>query len=163
MMDLSGVTARPPRDTWTRERINEATRTSAALQTKALAAYLADRRDTATPTAMAALLLRVHRQDLLAPPSAALLVSILERVTSGKDRLKALLPAGTVIAHKTGTSGDTDGITAATNDVGIITLPGGAGHVVVAAFLSGARGDSAARAHALAVVGRSVFDHYLSR
>jgi beta-lactamase class A len=163
MMDFMGVTARPPRDTWTRERIIESSRTGAAAQTKALATYLADPRDMATPTAMVNLLLRVHRQDLLAKPSAARLVSILERVTTGKDRLKKLLPAGTVIAHKTGSSGDTDGITAATNDVGIITLPGGAGHVIVAAFLKEAHGDDAAREHALAVVGRAVFDHYAPR
>jgi hypothetical protein len=43
------------------------------------------------------------------------------------------------------------------------TLPGGAGHVVVAAFLSAARGDDEAREHALALVGRAVFDHYAPR
>jgi beta-lactamase class A len=37
------------------------------------------------------------------------------------------LPPGTVVAHKTGTWRE-----AATNDAGIITLPGGAGHVAIA-------------------------------
>ncbi len=163
MMDFVGVTAKPPRDTLTLARLLESCRVPDAVRTRALATYLADPRDTATPTATADLLLRVHRQDLLRKASSARLVSILERVTTGKDRLKALLPAGTVVAHKTGGSDVTDGVVAATNDVGIITLPGAAGHVIVAAFLKEARGDDAARAHALALVGRAVFDHYASR
>ncbi len=163
MMDYCGVTTRPPREAWTLDGIRAATRTGPAARSRAMAAYLADPRDTATPEAMAALLLRVHRQDLLAKPSAARLVDILERATTGKDRLRALLPAGTVVAHKTGTGEEADGVVSATNDVGIITLPGAAGHVVVAAFLSGARGDDASRAHALARVGKAVFDHYAPR
>ena len=163
MMDFCGVVTRPPRDAWTLDGIRAATVTGPAARARAQEAYLADPRDTATPEAMAELLLRVHRRDLLAPPSAARLVGILERVTTGKDRLRALLPAGTVVAHKTGTSDGADGMVAATNDVGIITLPGAAGHVVMAAFLRAARGDDAARAHALARVGKAVFDHYAAR
>jgi beta-lactamase class A len=163
MLDFCGVVPLPPRDTWTLQGVKAASATGPAGRSRGLATYLADPRDTATPEAMAALLLRVHRQDLLTRPSAARLVDILERVTTGKDRLRGLLPAGTVVAHKTGTSDEADGIVAATNDVGIITLPGAGGHVVVAAFLTTARGDDAARAHALARVGRAVFDHYAPR
>lgn len=164
MMDFCGVTAYPLRDSWTvegiREAIRAANRAAPDARSKALATYLADARDTATPEAMAGLLARVHWQDLLKKASAARLVAILERVGTGKDRLKGLLPAGTVVAHKTGTSDETDGITPTTNDVGIITLPGDAGHVVVVAFLAGSRGDGAARAHAIAQLGRAVFDHF---
>lgn len=164
MMDFVGVTARPPRDTWTLARLQEVfAAVPGDVRTRALATYLADPRDTATPTATVDLLLRVHRQDLLEKASAARLVSILERVTTGKDRLKGLLPAGTVVAHKTGMSDVTDGVVATTNDVGIITLPGNAGHVIVAAFLKSARDDDAARNHAMALVGRAVFDHYARR
>ena len=60
-------------------------------------------------------------------------------------------------------SDETDGIVAATNDVGIVTLPGGAGHVVIAAFVSESRGDDNARDHAIATVSRAVFDHYAPR
>jgi beta-lactamase class A len=160
MMDFMGVAVQPPRDTWTLEVLMPLMKTTPAARTKALATYLADPRDTATPEVMADLLLRVHRQDLLGKPSAARLVAILERVTTGKDRLRGLLPPGTVVAHKTGTSDATDGVTATVNDVGIVTLPGSGGHVVVAAFLSAARGDDAAQAHAIALVGRAAFDHY---
>lgn len=167
MMDFCGVAAYPPRDTWSvegiRRAIRAANRAAPGARSRALARYLTDARDTATPEAMAALLARIHHQDLLKKGSAARLVAILERVTTGKDRLKGLLPAGTVVAHKTGTSDETDGVTATVNDAGIITLPGGAGHVVVVAFLSGSHGDGAARAHAIAQLGRAVFDHYAAR
>ncbi|MEP7125195.1 MAG: class A beta-lactamase [Byssovorax sp.] len=167
MMDFCGVTVTPPRDTWTVEGIRAAIRAAnlaaPGARSRALKRYLDDARDTATPEAMAYLLVRVHQQDLLKKASAARLVSILERVGTGKDRLRGLLPVGTTVAHKTGTSDETDDITATTNDAGIITLPGGAGHLIVAAFLADARGDDAARAHAIALVARAAYDHYAPR
>ncbi len=55
--------------------------------------------------------------------------------TTGSKRLKGLLPLGTVVAHKTGYSGvNKQGITAATNDVGIVTLPSGQ-HFAIAVFV----------------------------
>ena len=41
----------------------------------------------------------------------------MERYQTGEARLKGILPEGTIVAHKTGTVGNT------TNDIGIITLP----------------------------------------
>jgi beta-lactamase class A len=168
MMDLCGVATYPPRDTWTVEGIREAVRSAdravPGARSKALPTYLADPRDTATPEAMASLLARVHRRDLLLKKeSAERLVAILERVQTGKNRLKGLLPPGTIVAHKTGGSDEVDGITATANDAGIITLPGGAGHVIVVAFLAGSHGNEEARNHAIAQLGRAVFDHYAPR
>ena len=59
----------------------------------------------------------------------ALLLSILRRCQTGEARLKGLLPAGTEVAHKTGTAAGIN------NDVGIITLPNGAGHIAIAVFI----------------------------
>ena len=168
MMDFCGVATYPPRDTWTVEGVREAVRSANRAvpdaRSKALATYLADPRDTATPEAMASLLARVHRRDLLLKKeSAERLVAILERVETGKKRLKGLLPPGTIVAHKTGGSDETDGILATANDAGIITLPGGAGHVIVVAFLAGSRGNKEALDHAIAQLGRAAFDHYVPR
>ena len=46
---------------------------------------------------------------------------------TGQDRIKKLLPNGTVVAHKTGTSGINKKTkeTAATNDLGVVSLPSG--------------------------------------
>ena len=48
--------------------------------------------------------------------------------TSSK-RIKGALPAGVRVEHKTG------GMPGVINDAGIITLPGGKGHIAIAAFL----------------------------
>ena len=49
------------------------------------------------------------------------------------------------VAHKTGTSyTNQEGITAATNDVGIITLPDGS-HLIISVFIKDAHADEATR------------------
>jgi beta-lactamase class A len=117
--------------------------------------FKSDLRDTSTPDGMADLLARIHRKDLLKRESADLLLDIMRRCRSGESRLKGLLPAGTVVAHKTGTIGGT------TNDVGIITLPDGAGHVAIAVFVKSSEKDVAARERAIAEIARAVHDFFL--
>lgn len=115
----------------------------------------ADPRDTSTPDAMAALLSRIHNDQVLSSPSRLLLNDILMRCETGATRLKGALPPGTPVRHKTGTIGMT------TNDVGIITLPGDGGHVVVAAFVKSSEKPIADRETAIAQVTRLLFDHFV--
>ena len=61
-----------------------------------------DPRDTATPVAMAELLQRIYTGKALSPASTNLLREIQERNTTGKARIRARLPDGTVVAEKTG-------------------------------------------------------------
>src|SRR5262245_48646495 len=82
-------------------------------------------RNWATPDAAVALLRALHERRGLTESSQALLLKFMIESRPGAKRLKGLLPADTVVAHKTGTSGTEKGISAATNDIGIITLPGG--------------------------------------
>ena len=96
--------------------------------------FEADHRDTSNPTAMADLLVRIYRKDLLKPASAELLLDIMRRCRTGEARLRGS-SAGTEVAHKTGTIGGT------TNDVGIITLPDGAGHVAIAVFVKSSENE----------------------
>lgn len=128
---------------------SEADRQQAAL------AFETDPRDTATPRAMANLLAMIWRGNALNPASTALLLDIMERCETGEARLKGMLPAGTVVAHKTGTIGRT------ANDVGIITLPHDAGHVIVAAFVKESNLDDAERDRAIAEVARAAHDYFL--
>jgi beta-lactamase class A len=79
--------------------------------------------------------------------------------TPGAKRLKGLLPAGAVVAHKTGTSGAQKGITAATNDIGIITLPNGK-HLAIAVFVSDSPADEATREGVIAKVAQAVWDKF---
>jgi beta-lactamase class A len=77
--------------------------------------------------------------------------------TPGAKRLKGLLSSGTTVAHKTGTSGTEKGITAATNDIGIITLPNGK-HLAIAVFVSDSPTDEATREAVIAKIAKVVFD-----
>ena len=114
-----------------------------------------DTRDTAQPVAMARLLERIFRGQALKPDSTATLVGIMERCRSGAKRLRGLMPADTVVAHKTGTLGGTN------NDVGVITLPRGAGKVVIAVFIKASDASYAQRERAIAEIGRAVRDYFL--
>ena len=118
-------------------------------------AFEADERDTATPRDMGRLLEQIWRRSALSETSSALLIDIMERCQTGEDRLKGLLPEGTVVAHKTGTIGRT------TNDVGIITLPHDAGHVIVAAFVKESNLEVPERERAIAEAARAAHDYFL--
>jgi beta-lactamase class A len=96
-------------------------------------------RNWGTPKGALALLVSLQSQRGLSRESQALLLKLMTESIPGANRLKGELPVGTVVAHKTGTGSTRNGITSATNDIGIITLPGGR-HLAVAAFVS----DSAA-------------------
>lgn len=122
---------------------------------QAATAFEMDPRDTATPRGMATLLEKVWRGDILSSDSGALLVDIMERCETGEARLKGLLPAETVVAHKTGSIGRT------TNDVGVLTLPGDAGHVVVVAFVKSSDLDGPERERAIAEAARAAHDYFL--
>ncbi len=73
--------------------------------------------------------------------------------------MKGLLPEGTIVAHKTGTSGTRKGITAATNDIGIITLPNKR-HLAIAVFVSDSPADEATRERVIAKIARAAWDKW---
>ena len=102
---------------------------------QALQHYYEDPRDTATPKGMCDFLIKLQTGCLLSEKSTQLLLKIMTESTTGQKRLKAGLPAGWSVAHKTGTSGDLLGVWPATNDVGILTTPQGK-HIAIAVFIS---------------------------
>lgn len=117
-------------------------------------------RNWATPAGALALLRALHEGRGLSAQSRALLLKLMTETPTGLKRLKGLLPAGTVVAHKTGTSGSAKGVTAATNDIGIITLPNGK-HLAVAVFVADAAADAATREEVIAKVARAIYDEMI--
>jgi beta-lactamase class A len=109
--------------------------------------YQADERDTATPQGMTTLLWELAHGRLLSPASTEFLLRAMRDTTTFPDRLKAGLAPGWSIGHKTGTSGAWEGVTAATNDVGILFGPRGE-RIAVTVFI----GDSPASATERAAV-----------
>jgi beta-lactamase class A len=114
-----------------------------------------DPRDTATPLAMAKLLERIFTGKALSPASTRLMTEIMERNTTGKARLRGRLPDGTTVAEKTGTIG------ASLNNVGMITLPDGAGKLIVAVFIKKSSKPFEDRERVIADIGRALYDYYL--
>jgi beta-lactamase class A len=79
----------------------------------------------------------------------------MRRCETGLTRIKGSLPPGTEVMHKTGTIGMT------TNDVGIVTLPGDGGHVVISVFVKSSEKEIPDRERAIAEVSRAVYDYFL--
>ena len=120
----------------------------------ALARYLTDPRDTATPAGMVALLAKLRSHQLY-ESSTALLLKIMTNSQTGKQRLKAGLPLGWSIAHKTGTGPEVLGIGTATNDVGIVTSPAGR-QVAIAVFIAGSKAPVAEREKVMSSLASAV-------
>jgi beta-lactamase class A len=113
----------------------------------------------ATPRAALDLLAALHAQRGLSPESQKLVLKLMTESIPGQKRLKGQLPAGTVVAHKTGTGGTRNGVTSATNDIGIITLPNGR-HIAVAVFISDSAADLATREAVIAKIAKALSDEW---
>lgn len=116
-------------------------------------------RNWAAPEAAVDLLRALHERRGLSEQSREMLLQFMIESPTGAKRLKGQLPAGAVVAHKTGTSGTAGGITAATNDIGIITLPDGR-HLAVAVFVSDSTADEATREEVIAGIARAAWDFW---
>lgn len=111
----------------------------------------------ATPKAAVKLLEAFYKGKGLKPESRGLLLKIMTDTQTGQNRLKGLLPKGTSVAHKTGSSRTVNGMTAASNDIGIITLPNGH-HLLAAVFVSDSHADEKVRDKVIAQIARLGFD-----
>ena len=114
-------------------------------------------RNWASPDAMVDLLRAFHSGRGLLLASHALLDDFMAQSTPGPKRLRGLLPPGTRVAHKTGTSGTTGNLTRATNDVGIVTLPNGH-HLAIAVFVSDSTASLDLREETIAKIARAAWD-----
>jgi beta-lactamase class A len=78
----------------------------------------------------------------------------------GPKHIKGLLPAGTLVAHRTGTSGtDAEDLSPALNDTGGITPPNGQ-HVALTVFVADSHTDTATRELLIATIARAVYDEF---
>jgi len=114
-------------------------------------------RSWATPVDAARWLARLQEGKGLTPASRDLLLGWMTTTKTFPTRIKGQLPKGTPVAHKTGSSGMSEGVARATNDIGIVTLPDGR-HLAVAVFLRDSKAPDAARDAAIARVARAAWD-----
>jgi beta-lactamase class A len=108
-----------------------------------------DHRDSSTPTAMVDLLKRLYKAELIKPASRNYLLGLMAQCQTGKNRMKALLPYGTGVEHKTGT------LNGLADDVGFITMPDG--HRIAIAIFT--RGGSD-RPRTIAEATRAIYDGF---
>ncbi len=112
------------------------------------------------PAAAAQLLQLLVTRPPLQPEANAFMLKTLTDSVTGPHRLRAGLPPHTPLAHKTGTSGVHGGIAAATNDIGLITLPDGR-HLAVAVYVTDARADEATREAVIARIAHAAYTNAL--
>jgi len=115
-----------------------------------------------SPRAMGKLLSMFYNGKILSKESTKYLYEVMVKTTTASKKLKGLLPEGTIVAHKSGLSGSNEkGILAASNDVGIITLPNGS-HVIIAVFVSNSTADESSCDTVIAEIAKTVWDWNLS-
>jgi len=118
-------------------------------------AYDADPRDQATPTAMLGLLCKIWLQDGVSRSARSILIAMMEQSTTGRKRIRGRLPAGTIVADKTGT------LAGSVNDVGFMTMPDGKGHIAMVVFIKGSEASPGTRETVIADIARLVYDYFL--
>lgn len=111
-----------------------------------------DRRDSASPEAMVQLVAGLHQGKWLNATHRRLIIGAMERCVTGKRRIPAMLPAQTLVAHKTGSLNNTS------SDIGLIHLPDGRA-IAVAIYVTG-QGSRLAREGRIAEIARTLYNGY---
>jgi beta-lactamase class A len=109
----------------------------------AMAAFLADPRDTTSASGALTFLNSLSGGDLLSRGSTRLLIGLMS-ATTGPRPLAAGLPAKAALSHVGGASPTDLGLTPVTNDMGLATLPDGR-RLAIVALLTGSTATEAQR------------------
>ncbi|MDH7512560.1 MAG: class A beta-lactamase [Clostridiales bacterium] len=121
---------------------------------KAVTEFSLDERDQSTPRALCLLLEKIFKKEILDAASCDLIISIMLDCQTGESRIKGELPPGSRVAHKTGT------IAGTVNDCGIIYLPDGQGHVILAVLTKNFMGKTSDVESTIAKIARFVYDFF---
>jgi beta-lactamase class A len=113
-------------------------------------------RDTSSAAAMVGLLRLLADDSPLSSDHTALLLRLMTQGGTSDARIKGLLPPNTEVAHKTGTSGIDNGITHATNDVGLITMRNGK-KLAIAVMIKDSPASEEVRERVIAQVTKAVW------
>ncbi|MGC2268017.1 MAG: class A beta-lactamase [Candidatus Acidiferrales bacterium] len=112
------------------------------------------------PAAAVEFLERVSNDSPFTPEHTRLLLQWMQDASTGLHRIRRDLPAGTIVMHKTGSSGTKRGVTFATNDIGLITLPDGR-RLAIAIFVTDSTADEATRDGVIAHIAKAAYDQAL--
>ena len=99
-------------------------------------------------------------KKMVSKTSTDFLMTTMLETSTGKNKIIAQLPESIPVAHKTGSSGKNEkGLTAAENDIGIVTLPDGT-HYAISIFVSDSMESEATNTKMIADISKIVFDYF---
>jgi len=122
---------------------------------QALATYLANPPDGATPNGITSALASLKRGELLSRASTDFMLGLMGEARTGNSRLRGGLTHGWALAHKTGTGPDWRGASVGINDVGLLTAPDGKIYAV-AVMIRQTKAPASARHRIMQSVTRAV-------
>ena len=114
-----------------------------------------DKRDAATPRAMAQLLAGLYRGQYLSDESRRVLLGAMSRTVTGRRRIPAHIPLEARVSHKTGSLNNTS------SDVGLIECPDG--RTIAGAIYVTGQGTRLAREERIAAIARALYDGFAVR
>ena len=104
-----------------------------------------------------------NEKKLLSKKSYEFIWKVMRETQTGENRLKGQLPKGTIIAHKTGSSGvNKEGLTAAVNDIGIVFLPNGK-HFYISVFVTNSKENAMTNEKIIADIAKVTLDYFTSK
>lgn len=113
-----------------------------------------------TPYAAVQLLEIFLQQELFASNYKIFLSDALIQTSTGKDKIKGLLPSGTIVGHKTGMSSrNSNGVKAGDNDLGFIKLPNNK-NLSIAVFIVNSTEDDTTNAKIIAQISKAAYDYF---
>ena len=116
----------------------------------------------ATPISLNNLLIKSYlNEKILSKKHYDFLWNTMLETSTGANRLKGQLPQGTIVTHKTGSSGanDKNNITAATNDIGIIILPNG-NPVFISVLVANSFEDERTNEKIISDIAKKAWEYY---
>jgi len=119
--------------------------------------------NTTTPLATTLLLEKFYNGKVLKKETTKYLYQIMVETSRGITWMKAGLPKGTELAHRTGISDRNDkNLRAAMNDIGIIKLPNGK-HFILSVYLKNITEEREATEKIIADIATATWDYYVNK
>lgn len=119
--------------------------------------------NTTTPIATTQLLEKFYKGKVLNKATTKYLYQIMAECSRGTTWMKAGLPAGTELAHRTGISGTNDqNLRVAMNDIGIVKLPNGK-HFILSIYLQNITESREDTEKIIADITRATWNYFIKK
>ena len=104
-----------------------------------------------------------NKQQQLSKKSYDFIWKVMKETETGENRLKGQLPKGTIVAHKTGSSGaNKEGLTTAVNDIGIVFLPNGK-YFFISVFVTNSKENADTNEKIIADIAKVTWDYFTAK